>query len=147
MPLIRYRIGDRATWAECPCACGRAWPLLAQVDGRVMDAFTTPGGGPIDGCYFTMGFFGLDSLKQFQVVQETPELLRACIVPRDPSSTREPRWRPRALRRARAHRPGPGLQRRVRVRRRHHTISPRQAPLHDLEGRAASRHATAPRRR
>ena len=54
-----------------------------------MDAFTTPGGGTIDGCYFTMGFFGRDWLKQFQVVQETPELLRACIVLRDPSSTRE----------------------------------------------------------
>jgi phenylacetate-CoA ligase len=89
MPLIRYRIGDRATWAEGPCTCGRAWPLLAQVNGRVMDAFTTPGGGTIDGCYFTMGFFGRDWLKQFQVVQETPELLRACIVLRDPSSPRE----------------------------------------------------------
>ena len=43
MPLIRYRIGDLATWAEGPCDCGRAWPLLRQVNGRVMDAFETPG--------------------------------------------------------------------------------------------------------
>lgn len=82
MPLIRYRIGDRATWAEGPCTCGRAWPLLAQVNGRVMDAFATPG-GTIDGCYFTMGFFGRDWIESFQVVQERPDLVRAYIVPRD----------------------------------------------------------------
>jgi phenylacetate-CoA ligase len=89
MPLVRYRIGDRATWAESPCTCGRAWPLLAQVDGRVMDAFSTPGGGTIDGCYFTMGFFGRDWLEKFQVVQETPDLVRVSIVLRDPATPRE----------------------------------------------------------
>ncbi len=89
MPLVRYRIGDRATWADGACACGRAWPLLRQVNGRVMDAFATPGGGTIDGCYFTMGFFGRDWLKQFQVLQETPDQLRACLVLRDPSLPRE----------------------------------------------------------
>ena len=88
MPLVRYRIGDRATWAKGPCTCGRAWPLLQQVDGRVLDAFTTPGGGTIDGCYFTMGFFGRDWLEKFQVIQETPESLRVFIVPRDPDASR-----------------------------------------------------------
>jgi len=88
--LLRSRlVGDRATWAENPCTCGRAWPLLQQVDGRVLDAFTTPGGGTIDGCYFTMGFFGLDWLEKFQVIQETPDLLRVFIVPRDPAASRE----------------------------------------------------------
>ena len=89
MPLVRYRIGDRATWAEGACTCGRAWPLLEQVNGRVMDAFETPGGGTIDGCYFTMGFFGRDWVEKFQVVQETPDLLRVFIVPRDPALRRE----------------------------------------------------------
>jgi len=88
MPLIRYRIGDRATWADGPCSCGRAWPLLEQVNGRVMDAFVTPGGGTIDGCYFTMGFFGCDWIRSFQVVQEQPDTLRAFLVPRDPAVTR-----------------------------------------------------------
>jgi phenylacetate-CoA ligase len=89
MPLVRYRIGDRATWAEGPCTCGRAWPLLQQVNGRVMDAFATPGGGTIDGCYFTMGFFGRDWVEKFQVVQEAPDLLRVFIVLRDPATPRE----------------------------------------------------------
>ena len=89
MPLIRYRIGDRATWADGPCTCGRAWPLLQQVNGRVNDAFATPGGGTIDGCYFTMGFFGSDWLEKFQVVQEAPDRVRVFIVPRDPAASRE----------------------------------------------------------
>jgi phenylacetate-CoA ligase len=37
MPLIRYRIGDMATWAPGPCACGRALPRLQCVVGRVTD--------------------------------------------------------------------------------------------------------------
>jgi phenylacetate-CoA ligase len=89
MPLIRYRIGDRATWADEPCKCGRAWPLLKQVDGRVMDAFVLPDGGTVDGCYFTMGFFGRDWVEKFQVVQETADVLRVYIVLRDPSLPRE----------------------------------------------------------
>ena len=89
MPLIRYRIGDRAAWAERACTCGRAWPLLQEVHGRVLDAFLTPGNGTINGCYFTMGFFGRDWVEKFQVVQETPELLRAFIVLRDRATPSE----------------------------------------------------------
>jgi phenylacetate-CoA ligase len=89
MPLVRYRIGDIATWSESPCSCGRAWPLLEQVNGRVLDAFLTPSGGSIDGCYFTMGFFGRDWLEKFQVVQESPELLRVAIILREPRAPDE----------------------------------------------------------
>ena len=42
----------------------------------------------IDGCYFTMGFFGCDWIRSFQVVQEQPDTLRAFLVPRDPAVTR-----------------------------------------------------------
>ncbi len=33
VPLIRYRIGDRAALAAGPCACGRAGPRLTSVEG------------------------------------------------------------------------------------------------------------------
>ena len=135
MPLVRYRIGDRATWAEGPCTCGRAWPLLARVDGRVMDAFSTPGGGTIDGCYFTMGFFGRDWLEKFQVVQETPDLVRVFIILRDPATpSGVHRRRPRRVRRACPHSTGARQPDRVRVRRRHHAHASGQAPIHHLEG-------------
>ena len=34
MPLIRYRTGDYAAYAEGPCPCGRAYALIAGIEGR-----------------------------------------------------------------------------------------------------------------
>ncbi len=81
MPLIRYRIGDLGAWAEKPCSCGRSWPLLREVTGRVCDNFALPGGGTVFGAFFTMPFFGMDWVDRFQVVQESLQLLRILIVP------------------------------------------------------------------
>lgn len=88
MPLIRYRIGDRAVWADRPCSCGRAWPLLREVSGRVMDSFVIPG-GTIMGGYFTMGLWGREWLERFQVVQEREDLLRVYLVLRQPAPPRD----------------------------------------------------------
>ena len=27
-PIVRYRVGDRARWLGCRCACGRTTPLF-----------------------------------------------------------------------------------------------------------------------
>jgi len=44
MPLIRYRVGDVAVSREGLCACGRAFPLLEKVEGRMEDYVMTPDG-------------------------------------------------------------------------------------------------------
>lgn len=36
-PFIRYRTGDIATFTTIPCACGRHYPLLKSIEGRVQD--------------------------------------------------------------------------------------------------------------
>lgn len=38
-PFIRYALGDVATVASGPCACGRTLPLIAQVEGRTRAEF------------------------------------------------------------------------------------------------------------
>jgi phenylacetate-CoA ligase len=38
-PFIRYALGDVATVASSPCACGRTLPLIAQVEGRTRAEF------------------------------------------------------------------------------------------------------------
>lgn len=38
-PFIRYAVGDVATVASGRCPCGRAMPLIAQVEGRTRAAF------------------------------------------------------------------------------------------------------------
>ncbi|MCW5960598.1 MAG: phenylacetate--CoA ligase family protein [Pyrinomonadaceae bacterium] len=44
MPLIRYRVGDRAKFAKTPCACGRSLPVIASIEGRSDDVLLTPDG-------------------------------------------------------------------------------------------------------
>src|SRR6185437_10470457 len=43
MPLVRYRMGDRAEAGE-RCACGRTFPTLRKVLGRTYDDMFTPSG-------------------------------------------------------------------------------------------------------
>jgi phenylacetate-CoA ligase len=45
MPLIRYRVGDYAAWAEDQkCACGNSQPIIANLEGRVDDYVVTSTG-------------------------------------------------------------------------------------------------------
>ena len=43
MPLIRYELGDYASWGE-QCACGRGLPVLKEVHGRTTEFITLPSG-------------------------------------------------------------------------------------------------------
>jgi phenylacetate-CoA ligase len=83
MPLIRYRIGDLAAWADRPCSCGRAWPLLKHVAGRITDTFVSSAGTRTDGEYFTHLFYYRKWVEKFQVVQEDYEYIRVLVVPLD----------------------------------------------------------------
>lgn len=44
MPLIRYKVGDRATAKPGDCACGCHFPLIERIEGRVEDYIRTPDG-------------------------------------------------------------------------------------------------------
>lgn len=83
MPLIRYRIGDVAAWAEKPCTCGRHWPLLRELTGRVTDVFIRKDGGKVMPEYFIhlIGVvFNKGWIQKFQVVQEDYDYVRVRIV-------------------------------------------------------------------
>lgn len=80
MPLIRYRIGDTAIWADHDCNCGRSWPLLEKVVGRVTDNFVTADGELIHGEFFTHLFYFRDWVDKFQVVQQAPRHIDIFVV-------------------------------------------------------------------
>lgn len=80
MPFIRYEIEDIGAWCETACGCGRAFPMLSAIHGRKSDFFVTPAGKLIHGEYFTHLFYGLPEVSQFQLVQDSVDLVHAEIV-------------------------------------------------------------------
>lgn len=68
MPLIRYRVGDTATWGNVPCDCGRKSRTILKIDGRNEDYVITPEGTKIQ--RFDYIFKETRGIKEAQVVQK-----------------------------------------------------------------------------
>ena len=73
MPFVRYRIGDRGSLGTQPCECGRGFPVLDSLSGRMIEVLVNGKGEQVDPIYFihlvgvvlNRGF-----VRKFQVVQE-----------------------------------------------------------------------------
>jgi phenylacetate-CoA ligase len=107
MPLLRYQVGDVASWSGRPCPCGRGLPLLERVEGREADYVVTPSGELISGISLTDHLaVHIPGVAQVQIVQEEVARLVFRIV-------RGPEFGPTSLRRLRelvAERFGPGVE-------------------------------------
>jgi phenylacetate-CoA ligase len=80
MPLIRYRVGDRATLASRKgCDCGRKLPIVTEIEGRKDDVVITPDGrrvGRLD------PVFKADlPIREAQIIQDSFDHVRVIIVP------------------------------------------------------------------
>lgn len=80
MPFIRYRIGDLGTPGDTCCACGRGFPLLQKLDGRVFDIISTPDGRYISGTFWTLLFRSVDGIKSFQVIQKAKDKIDILLI-------------------------------------------------------------------
>jgi len=73
MPIIRYRIGDRAVVGAAISTPTPSVERLATVSGRMMDAFVREDGSTVPG-YFFVHFLGVvhkaDWLKKTQIIQQ-----------------------------------------------------------------------------
>lgn len=82
MPLIRYRVGDRAAWSnESSCACGRHMHIVARVEGRKDDyVFSYERGlvGRMD-----PALKGVAGIRECQFIQDDPTSLRIVYVPEE----------------------------------------------------------------
>ncbi|MDC4205474.1 MAG: hypothetical protein MPW14_22405 [Candidatus Manganitrophus sp.] len=79
MPLIRYEMGDVGVRSSEECACGRSFPSIKQIIGRMDDTLITGDGrriGRLDPV-----FKGLKSVIEAQIVQEDYENIVLYIVP------------------------------------------------------------------
>jgi phenylacetate-CoA ligase len=74
MPLIRYRIGDRASWKEGTCRCGRGLKRLEAIAGRSTDYLVGVDGRLCSGAVLTVAMVARrPSLGQVQILQDEPD--------------------------------------------------------------------------
>lgn len=83
MPLIRYKIEDRGILSRKECSCGRGFPLLEKVEGRIRSMLRTKQGELIDCGVFIRLFYFRNNIKQFQVIQESLEQITINLVLKD----------------------------------------------------------------
>jgi phenylacetate-CoA ligase len=84
MPLIRYRIGDRAVRGPDLCGCGRPYPLIDRIVGRTGACFARPDGGLVLAGFFIrlLGVeFNTGDIKKYQFVQEALDSVTVRIAP------------------------------------------------------------------
>jgi phenylacetate-CoA ligase len=82
-PFIRYANGDLAVaMPPEPCACGRAHPRLASVEGRSTETLRDRDGNAVGGMVFNLAFSPLaDAVRQFQAVQHRDGSITVKVVP------------------------------------------------------------------
>lgn len=100
MPLIRYEIGDVGEFLAEACPCGRGFPLLKDIKGRVTSTITAPNGAYIHGEYFTHLFYNQPGVAAFQVRQRALDRIEVAI---QPAAGFDPALMPELLGRMQAH--------------------------------------------
>lgn len=79
-PLFRYRTGDHVRSADPgPCRCGRAYPVLGHIDGRVSDCFTSAEGRPLP--MPSIVTTDLINVREAQIAQRGPGRFEVRVVP------------------------------------------------------------------
>ncbi len=81
VPFIRYNVKDVAVLKNKKCSCRRGLPVLEKIEGRDSDILTTPSGKRLIVHYFTGYFEWVDTVTQFQVVQDTIDKITLRLVP------------------------------------------------------------------
>lgn len=82
LPFIRLRIGDTAVFEnfEKKCSCGRAFPLLKKVDGRINDLFILPSGKILVSHVWHKIFREEKDIKEFKIVQKEKDYFIVYLV-------------------------------------------------------------------
>jgi phenylacetate-CoA ligase len=79
MPLIRYKIGDKGVLTDDVCSCGRTFPMLREIVGRVSETLKTEDGREIHDMYFLWKLSRAPGLVRFRVIQDSVTHIRVEI--------------------------------------------------------------------
>jgi len=81
MPLVRYKLSDRTRWISGGCRCGRPFPMIEPVTGKVEDSIFGSNGAFVSPSVLTFAFKGVQNIKKSQVAQVAPERWEIRLVP------------------------------------------------------------------
>ena len=87
LPLLRLELTDQVTFLDTPCACGSAHQLIADVESRLDDLFSYPGGQVVHPHVFAAQLRRDRGIIEYQV-RQTPAGAEVLVVgaPADPSA-------------------------------------------------------------
>lgn len=73
MPLLRYTIGDIGAFSAERCPCGRGFPVMKLVEGRVDDYITLPSGRKLSPRLVNPAIEFFPGIREHVLVQESPD--------------------------------------------------------------------------
>ena len=79
MPLIRYQIGDTAGFSDKQCSCGRGFPLLKEVTGRVFSHFVRKDGSFVHAQFFVGLLFFRPWIREFKIIQKEYDRIEVLV--------------------------------------------------------------------
>lgn len=83
MPLIRYAVGDSATYQRQACSCGRHSRKIDFIQTRLVDEFRRPDGTPVAPLTLTRAFRVAPHVDQSQLIQKRLDHVLVKVKPRD----------------------------------------------------------------
>ncbi len=81
LPLIRYRMNDTARWCPEPCPCGRTYPVIEKIGGRLADQLYDLDDRAVNCTVIGFAFDGMRNIEKAQVVQSAADRWVIRIVP------------------------------------------------------------------
>lgn len=81
MPLIRYRVGDVASWKNGPCSCGWQGPVLEGVHGRLDQAVLLPTGAYVGARQIEECLDQFTNVVGYRAIQTEPRMVELLVVP------------------------------------------------------------------
>jgi phenylacetate-CoA ligase len=81
MPLLRYRLTDTARWDPRPCPCGRTYPVIEALGGKIEDRVFDLKGRAITAAVVGFAYKGLTGIRKGQIAQTARDRWVARLVP------------------------------------------------------------------
>ena len=81
MPLLRYRTGDIVTLTnETKCPCGRNFPLIKSIEGRMDEMLMTPEGNYVSSAPMSVAIELVNNIKEVQIIQNKIDEIMVKVV-------------------------------------------------------------------